>query len=150
MVLPPTNRETSVFLDSTVLIAAAISAHGHARELVVGGLAGNRGLRLYLSTLVLRETERNLAKKQPKALPIFALFAETLSTAIVDPPKSLVLEVAKVVAVKDAPIVAGAISAQTGYLATYDRRHLLQLKAQIDTAFGVIVATPEEVLVGTA
>jgi len=49
----------------------------------------------------------------------------------VNPPVSLVLKVAKVVQVKDAPIVAGAIHARARYLASYDRRHLLYQRQAI-------------------
>ena len=144
MASPKRSRESSVFLDSTVLIAAAISAQGHARDLILAGLHGH--LRLHLSTLVLRETERNLAKKQPKALPDFEIFRAALSAAITDPPVSSVLQVAQVVIPKDAPIVAAAIAAQATYLATYDRKHLLQKKEEIKAHYGLIVATPDEVL----
>src|SRR3990172_12129627 len=139
MASPPIGRGTRVFLDSTVLIAAAISAQGHARDLVLAGLRGQ--YRLHLSTLVLRETERNLAKKQPNALPAFERFRSALSAAITDPPVSLVLQVAEVVIPKDAPIVAAAIAAQARYLATYDRKHLLQKKEEIKAHYGLIVAT---------
>lgn len=144
MAFPKTNKANSVFLGSTVLIAAAISGQGRARDLVLEGLRGH--CKLHLSTLVLRETEHNLAKKQPKALPVFEILRAALLSSITDPSTSLVLQVAEVIEPKDAPIVAAAIAAQTTYLATYDRKHLLRKKDQINQHFSVIVATPDEIL----
>lgn len=144
MAFPKKSKEIRIFLDSTVLIAAAISDHGRARDLIREGLRG--GFNLYLSTLVLRETERNLSKKQPGALPGFQILRTTLSCAVTDPSTSLVLQVAEVITPKDAPIVAAAITAEATYLATYDRKHLLVKKAEIESKFSVIVATPDEIL----
>jgi predicted nucleic acid-binding protein len=144
MAFPQKNKENSVFLDSTVLIAAAISDHGRARDLVLDGLRGR--FRLCLSTLVLRETERNLSKKRPKALPFFETLRATLSFVVVDPPTSSVLQIARTIEAKDAPIVAAAVAAGATYIATYDRRHLLGKKAEVQGNFSVTVATPDEIL----
>lgn len=132
------------------MIAAAISERGRARDLILIGLHSQNKVHLHLSTLVLRETERNLAKKQPIALPAFGLFAEALTATVIDPPESLVLEVAKVVEYKDAPIVAAALAARAAYIATYDRKHLLRRRDEIEARFGLVVATPEEVVVALA
>ncbi len=42
-----------------------------------------------------------------------------------------------------------AYRAQAAFLVTYDRRHLLARAAPIKTRFGLIVATPEEILRAT-
>ena len=142
----PRTRATRVFLDSSVLIAAAISPRGSARDLVLQGLRGEWSL--CLSSLVLEETERNLARKAPAALPAFNGFRETLTANLVDPPKATVLAVAETVAIKDAPIVAAAVCVHAHYLATYDRRHLLSQATAIRTRFGIEVATPGGILAG--
>jgi predicted nucleic acid-binding protein len=116
-------KERRVFLDSSVLIAASISATGSARELLRRGFRGQ--LELVLSSLVWDETERNLADKAPAALPAFALFRATLPARIVRVTKSGTARAARVVVTKDAAIVAGAVQAKAAYLATFDRRHLL-------------------------
>lgn len=144
MASDPTISPTSVFVDSSVLIAAAISARGSARELLLQGLRGQR--KLFLSPLVLDETERNLIRKAPAALPTFEVFRQALPAQHGDPPKSLVLRVARVVELKDAPIVAAALRARAHQVATYDRKHLLSQREQIQTPFGIIVATPDEIL----
>ena len=142
----PRNRTTKVFLDASVLIAAAISPRGRARDLVLQGLRGDWSL--YLSPLVLEETERNLARKAPQALPAFMGFRRTITTNLVDPPNTTVLAVAETVAVKDAPIVAAAVCIRAHYLATYDRRHLLSQAAAIRRRFGIEVVTPGDILAG--
>jgi hypothetical protein len=52
---------------------------------------------------------------------------------------------AQSIALKDAPIVAGAMHSGSLWLATYDRKHLLDHAELIDREFGVAVATPGEV-----
>ncbi|MDQ3702573.1 MAG: hypothetical protein M3442_16860, partial [Chloroflexota bacterium] len=101
---------------------------------------------LSLSTLVLAETERNLAKKAPIGLAAFETFKSALVADSVDPPKELVVSVAQVIEIKDAPIVAGAIEARADYLASFDRRHLLSQAELIRARFEIIVATPDEVI----
>ncbi|MBM2826617.1 MAG: PINc protein [Dehalococcoidia bacterium] len=101
---------------------------------------------LLVSPLVLEETTRNLAGKAPEALPAFQILRQVLSTTSVNPPRRLVLRVAQVVAVKDAPIIAAGMHSRASYLATYDRRHLLSIREDILAHFGIEVATPEEIL----
>jgi predicted nucleic acid-binding protein len=56
LTLPP----AKVFIDSSVLIAAAISFRGSARELLNAGIVGD--YQLFASQLVLTECERNIQK----------------------------------------------------------------------------------------
>jgi predicted nucleic acid-binding protein len=133
-----------VFIDSSVLIAAAISLTGSARALINLGLASK--LTLVISSLVLAETQRNLGRKAPAALPLFQLFRGLLDQTAVDPAESLVIEVAQTIEPKDAPIVAAALTAQADYLVSYDRRHILAHRTLIQKRFNLAVATPDEVL----
>jgi predicted nucleic acid-binding protein len=144
MASPHTNRVSSVFVDSSVLVAAAISPRGLARDLIVRGLRDE--LALHLPTLVLLETERNLRKKRPAALPALESFRAALTSAVVDPPLELVQGLLGTVQPKDAPIVAAALHARADYLATYDQKHLLRQKDRIRSALGLAVATPDEIL----
>ena len=133
-----------VFVDSSVLFAAALSKRGHARELLMRGLQGD--VELVFSDLVFEETARNLAEKAPQALPLFALVREALGRSVVHALKALVLKAARVVAVKDAPILAAAAEARASYLATYDEKHLLRAAHLIEETFGLTVARPDIVL----
>ena len=65
-------------------------------------------VRLFISPLVLAETERNLYKKAPQGLGDFNTFEQALVANLVNPTKTAVLQAAKLVALKDAPIVAAA------------------------------------------
>ena len=138
------SQTRNVFLDSSVLIAAAISARGSARDLFYRGLYGD--IRLIISPLVLRESERNIRTKVPHVLDAFATLAEVL-TDRVTPTQTAMEQAAEMIELKDAAIVAAAVAARAEYLATYDRKHLLAKKAEIGEAFGIIVATPDEILV---
>jgi predicted nucleic acid-binding protein len=140
----PLPRPSRIFIDTSVLFAAALSDTGFARDLI---LAGDRGrLDLILSAFVIEETRRNLAVKAPRALPFFETFLTLKLVQAIDPPAALVRQVAVDIVLKDAPIVAGAVHAGAKFLATYDRKHLLAQAALIQDRFGIAVGTPEAVL----
>ena len=115
MVSPKPAR--SVFLDSSVLYAAAFSPTGPARRLILKGLQGS--IALCISNLVLEETKRNLTKNAPEALPSFSIIAELLSAQTTRPTKAEVFRAAKIVHLKDAPIVAAAAKVKADYLAAH-------------------------------
>ena len=140
----PTTRSDSVFLDSSVLFAAAYSARGHARDLLFAGL--RQELALALSQLIVTETERNLAKHAPRAVPLFQSLLPVLTPLVVDPSPRMVHRAEQVIHPKDAPIVAGALAARARFLATYDRRHLLSQAEALRAAFRLIIATPDQIL----
>lgn len=131
-----------IFIDSSVLIAAAISPKGNAREIINQGFA--KALDLYISPDVLEETERNLKLKAPHALEEFYNFKEAFIAKIVVPPRRLILKVAKLVNIKDAPIVAAAIQTKADFLVTYDQKHLLQCAKNIEKNFKVKTYTPDQ------
>lgn len=133
-----------VFIDASVLIAAAISPTGSSRDLILSSFRGK--IKVAVSNLVLEETERNLLKKAPQALPAFRLFINVLNPEIVKPTKSMLLKVPKVIDIKDVPILAGAIQSKADFLASFDRKHILQHKKEIETKFNIKVVTPDEVI----
>ncbi len=135
-----------VFLDSSAFFAAAYSARGSARDLLLAATQGR--VRLVLSAYVIEETERNLLANAPHLHAAFVVLRDDLPYQLSDPPDRLIATVARTIEPKDAPIVAGAMHAGARFLATYDRRHLLAHAGLIQTAFGVAVATPEAVLAG--
>lgn len=137
-------RKPKVFVDSSVLIAASISSKGSARDLLYQGLQAN--FILYISDVVLEESERNILLKAPNALEDFGIFKKYLETNLVEVNRSKILKIAKIVERKDAPIVAGAVTAKADYLVTYDRKHLLQYKKDIRESFKIKVITPDELI----
>jgi predicted nucleic acid-binding protein len=122
MAAHPSRPASKLFIDSSVLIAAAISQRGTARDLLAAAFRGE--YTRASSDLVLEESERNLARKAPRAVPVFQLFRSVLSALLTTPPDELVRQVATVIELKDAPIVAAAIHAGAQYLVTFDRKHL--------------------------
>lgn len=134
----------NVFIDSSVLFAASLSSTGFARDLVAAAVHGR--LNLWLSPFVLEETRRNLAAKTPGGLPFFLAFEQAGVVMVAHLPAALVQEVAKIVVIKDAPIVAGAIAAKAPFIASYDRKHLLGQASTIRTHFEITVTTPDIVL----
>jgi predicted nucleic acid-binding protein len=138
------NPQRRIFLDSSVLYAAAFSATGPARRLILKGLQGS--VTLCISDLVLEETKRNLTKNAPAALPYFTIIVELLSPQTSRPTKAEVLRAAQLVHLKDAPIVAAAAKAKADYLATHDVKHLINHAQAIAAAYGITVLTPAEVL----
>lgn len=100
-----------------------------------------------LLLLVIEETRRNLAAKAPGVLPAFQLLTEVVALETVQTPEaSLVLDVAKTIELKDAPIVAAAIVGGADYLATHDAKHLLSQAEIARVSFGLIIVTPGDVL----
>jgi uncharacterized protein len=142
MVSPTPPRR--IFLDSSVLYAAAFSATGPACRLILTGLEGS--VALAISDLVLEETKRNLTKNAPSALPSFTILADLFSPFITNPTKAEVLKAAQVVHLKDAPIVAAAAKAKADYLATHDVKHLLNHAQAIADADGITVLAPSELV----
>jgi predicted nucleic acid-binding protein len=142
MVSPTPQRR--VFLDSSVLYAAAFSATGPARRLIRKGLEGS--ITLVISDLVLEETKRNLSKNAPEILPYFTVLADLLSPFITNPTKAAVLKAAQIVHLKDALIVAAAAKANAEYLARHDVKHLLKQAQAIADAYGITVLAPAELV----
>jgi len=133
-----------VFVDTSVLFAAAYSATGAARDLLK--FAIEKRVQVILSQDVLTETERNLARKAPAKLEIYQQFLTLIEPEIVDRPgKEVVWEIEQYVAQKDAPIIAAAIAAQPDYLVTYDRKDLLD-KPEVAEKSGLMIVTPDVVV----
>lgn len=55
-----------LFIDSSVLFAAAYSSHGHARDLLL--MAARKKVILVVSPLMLEETRRNLEESAPETV----------------------------------------------------------------------------------
>lgn len=142
--LIPTPDPLRVFLDSSVLFAAALSSQGSARDLIQEAFRDR--LRLLASQLVWLETRRNLAAKAPRALPFLEEVHASGAVYLVEPSPELVHRATRIVVGKDAPIVAGAVAGRAAFLATYDRKHLMRQAPAIFAAYRITVAPPEQIL----
>src|SRR5215217_3139491 len=112
---PPLNP-SRVFIDTSVLFAAALSDSGFVRSLILAGARGEHTL--VLSAFVIEETRRNLAAKAPRALPFFETFLALELVQVVDPRRRWCDRSPWTFVLKDAPIVAGAVHAKAKFLAT--------------------------------
>jgi predicted nucleic acid-binding protein len=123
-----------------VLFSAAYSSRGHARDLII--MAAREEVILVVSPLVLEETRRNLGESAPETVGLFDLLVQTIPFEIVQPTKEEVLEAARVVVLKDAPILAAAKTSRVDLLVTLDRKHLLD-KPMLVQYLGVKIVTPK-------
>lgn len=114
----------SVFLDSSVLFTATNSPTGGSAKLFT-----IKKIRLVVSTLVLTETERNVRKKL-QSYHLERFFALVGKTQILDqkPDINLTRSAKKVIAAKDAVILAEAKQAGVNFLVTLDKKDFLNEK----------------------
>lgn len=130
-----------LFIDSSVLFAAAYSRTGHARDLILMAVRGE--ILLVISQLVLEETRRNLAESAPEHLAILDYVTAGIPFELVRPTKREVMGAAKRIVLKDAPILAGARKAGVDYLVTLDKKHLLG-KPELAEYVRAPILTPQE------
>jgi predicted nucleic acid-binding protein len=130
-----------IFIDSSVFFSAANSAGGHSRDLFM--MAARGEIMLVVSDLVLAETRENLEESAPDFVPLLDLLLEVVPLELVRPTKSDVVAAARLVALKDAPILAAAKKAGVDLLVTLDKRHLLE-KPELVRYAGVEIVTPKQ------
>ena len=114
-----------VFADASVLIAGAGSRTGASRAVLVMAEIGL--YRLVVSRQVLDEMERNLRKKLPAALPVFAELMAAINPEVVpDPSPEEVIRWQSVIEPKDAPILAAAVAAAPDRFLTLDVKDFIE------------------------
>jgi predicted nucleic acid-binding protein len=134
---------TRIFLDSSVVFAAAYSIHGHAHDLIL--MAVREELTIVTSELVINETRRNLFESAPETVSAFDRIVANIPFVFVRPTKREVRAATKYVALEDAPIVAAARKAKVEFLVTFDQKHLLG-RPNIAKYVRAAVLTPKEVM----
>ena len=132
-----------VFIDSSVFFSAAYSEKGASRELLLMGARGE--VILVLSSLVLEETRRNLSEVSPDLAMLFDLIVDAIPFEIIQPTKDEVVLAAKMVEIKDAPILAAARKARADLLVTLDKKHLLG-KPELVKFVGMPIVVPGEAI----
>ena len=134
------------FIDSSVFFSACLSAQGASREILLERLRGT--VLPVLSDLVLEETERNLValpRRAAEAVAAFHLLVSAVPFQVTNPTVQEVLAVAQYVVLKDAPIVAAALTAHVDHLVSLDRRHLVGVR-EVSRRSGLSIVLPEELL----
>jgi predicted nucleic acid-binding protein len=121
-----TTPKAKVFFDSSALFAGVVSAAGAARALLLLSEAGVL-VQVIVSEQVIAETERNVARKLPRALPYYREALRSGAMTIVkNPTREEVTQHQGIIAHKaDVPIVVAAMKANADYLVTLNRRHFL-------------------------
>jgi predicted nucleic acid-binding protein len=133
-----------VFADSSLLIAGAGSRSGASRAVLM--MAEIRLFQLVVSRQVLDECERNLRRKLPDALPVFAeLLAAAAPEVLPDPTDVDVAPFRTLIEAKDAPILAAAVLGGVDRLLTLNTK---DFTAAVATAAGIAIQTPGEFVAG--
>ena len=129
-----------LFLDSSVLLAAAGSSTGASRLLFDN--ASRHGWKLLTAEYCLREAEFNLPKLGKKAEPSWT---QIIRPAVIPLSTRLTLDRPLIFrATKDRPVVISALSQKADYLLTLDRDDFHGLLGR--TVYGLPIRTPGEFL----
>lgn len=111
----------SVFVDSSVFFTAVNSPTGGSAKLFT-----LKKVKLITSRVVLTETERNIRKKlESYHLERFFMLVSKMTIIDQKPKDSLIKRAEKVIAEKDAVILAEAKQAEVDILITLDQKHFL-------------------------
>ena len=135
----------NIFLDSSALIAGAISDSGAAHVLL--NLGESQDIVLTVSELVIIETERAMAKKAPGNLNDLRSLIKSSNLRIVDNPAKEEVE-ANLYLINDpndVPILLAAMKARVDYLVTHNRKHFLD-DPKVTEISGLRIGTPGDVL----
>ena len=132
-----------VFIDSSVLFAAAYSANGHSRDLLNLGAA--KKIKIVISGLVIRETKRNIEEFDPEKLSTLTRILESIDAEIIEVKANQVKDAAKYIAYKDAPILAAAKAARVDIVVTLDKKHFLN-HPELSKYAGMPIVTPKEAM----
>ncbi len=135
----------NIFLDSSALIAGAISESGAAHILL--NLGESKDIVLTVSESVIVESERAIAKKAPGNLNDLRSLIKSSHLKLVENPSRKEVE-ANLYLIKDpndVPILLAAIKAKVDYLATHNRKYFLE-DPQVAERSGLRIGTPGDVL----
>ncbi len=135
----------NIFLDSSALIAGAISESGAAHVLL--NLGESRDIVLTVSELVILESERSVARKSPRNLNDLRKLIKATNLRIVPNPSKEEVE-ANLYLINDpndVPILLAAMKAKVDYLATHNRKHFLD-DPKVSELSGLRIGTPGDVL----
>lgn len=129
-------------MDANILIAGADSRSGASHAVLVMAEIGL--YTLVVSRQVLDETERNLRKKLPRALPVFVELMTHLNLEIIpDPEPSEYARWEAIIEAKDAPILAAAILADVDRLVTLNTK---DFTTDVAEQSGLLIQTPAELI----
>ncbi|MDO9302307.1 MAG: PIN domain-containing protein [Anaerolineales bacterium] len=128
-----------IFIDSSVLFSAAYSSKGHSRDLLLMGATGE--IKIIISNFVLQETIRNLSGLKKPPLEELDQIVQNANIELVDATKQSVLDAAKLIVWKDAPIIAAAKTAKVNMLVSLDKKHILG-RTDLEAYINASIVTP--------
>jgi len=134
-----------VFLDTSALFAAILSAKGGARMILKLGEAG--AIRLLVSPQVLDEGRWCAAAQAPDALGLLALLLDRSGTGVVPSPTPQAVQESETLTghAGDAQVLAAAWAAKVDYFVTLDQKHFLHNVA-LRAAVPFPIGTPGDFL----
>ena len=136
-------KKTRVFIDTSVVIAGTVSATGASAAILELCEAGI--FEMVVSEQVIIEADRNFENKFPNLIDKYRMFIKNISPVVVDDPSPPeVRSWAKVINLKDAPILAAAMGENVNYLITLDTKHFHTERVKEKCSFKVV--TPQEFL----
>lgn len=136
--------EWRVFLDTSVLFAAAHSETGGARLILKLGEAG--AVSLWIGPRVLQEAEAVLDRKSPRSKGTLALLLDRSGVQVgAEADEAALRRAGAVIAyLPDAQVVAEALALEVDYLVSLDREHLVGNPAAHELPFPI--GTPGDFL----
>jgi predicted nucleic acid-binding protein len=137
-------NEPRVFLDTSVLFAAVLSATGGSRLILKLAEAGV--VRLWVGEWVLQEADGVLARKAPESKALFALLLDRAGVKVGPAPDASARKQAEMAVdyEPDARVLAEALAAGVDYFVTLDRQHFLNTLSERSLPFSA--GTPGDFL----
>lgn len=134
-----------IFLDSSALIAGAISETGAAHALFQ--LGESEDIHLTVSEMVIVESERSMARKVPHNLNDLRVLIKRSKLRIVANPskKEVQTHLYLIKDPNDVPILLAAMKAKVDFLATHNRKHFLD-DPNVSEQSGIQIGTPGDAL----
>ncbi|MDI6768727.1 MAG: PIN domain-containing protein [Anaerolineales bacterium] len=136
----------NIFLDSSALIAGAISETGAAHVLLQ--LGESEDILLTISEMVIVESERSIAKKSPSILNDLSSLMKTAKLRIVGNPsgEEVGANLFLISDPNDVPLLLAAMKAKVDFLATHNRKHFID-DPKVAERSGLRIGTPGDALV---
>jgi len=136
-------KSVKVFLDSNVILSGLLSDKGASRVILDLLCLGLPMLAGAIGEYNVIEIERNLKKKMPGVLPVYRKYLPLLSLEVVPLPSSeAIRKLFGIIADKDVPVLASAISCDADFLVTGDKKDFIKLKGK----YSFRIVSPAEFL----
>ena len=138
-------KKLNIFLDSSALIAGVLSEGGASHALLL--LGESEDIYLTISEMVIIESERSIALKSPRTIPILRNSIVRSNLQIVrDPlPKEVKANLYLISDPADVPILLAAMKAKVDFLVTHNRKHFLD-DPKVAENSGLRIGTPGDAL----